>query len=78
MLTDAAIRGSQDYLMGLKENVTLGRLIPAGTGLRTRRYKELALEKDAEILAAERANSLYQMSNSSGVELEKKDSEMGN
>ena len=33
VLTEAAIRGSSDKLMGLKENVIVGRLIPAGTGL---------------------------------------------
>ncbi|MBI5155365.1 hypothetical protein HZA57_09025 [Candidatus Poribacteria bacterium] len=33
MLTDAAIRGRKDYLRGLKENVIMGLLIPAGTGL---------------------------------------------
>ncbi len=32
-LTDAAIRGKTDYLMGLKENVIIGKLIPAGTGM---------------------------------------------
>ena len=32
MLTEAAISGRIDYLRGLKENVTMGRLIPAGTG----------------------------------------------
>jgi DNA-directed RNA polymerase subunit beta' len=31
-LTDAAIGGTKDYLRGLKENVIMGRLIPAGTG----------------------------------------------
>lgn len=34
VLTDAAIRSQSDYLLGLKENVMLGRLIPAGTGLK--------------------------------------------
>ncbi|HOV32498.1 MAG TPA: DNA-directed RNA polymerase subunit beta' [Candidatus Hydrogenedens sp.] len=34
VLTDAAIRGKRDYLRGLKENVIIGRLIPAGTGSR--------------------------------------------
>ena len=34
VLTDAAIKGKIDYLHGLKENVMLGKLIPAGTGLR--------------------------------------------
>jgi DNA-directed RNA polymerase subunit beta' len=32
VLTDASIQGSRDYLRGLKENVIMGRLIPAGTG----------------------------------------------
>ena len=32
MLTEASISGKVDYLRGLKENVTMGRLIPAGTG----------------------------------------------
>ena len=34
MLTEASISGKVDYLRGLKENVTMGRLIPAGHGLR--------------------------------------------
>ena len=34
VLTDAAIKGKIDYLHGLKENVMIGKLIPAGTGLR--------------------------------------------
>ena len=33
MLTEAAVTGKQDWLRGLKENVVVGRLIPAGTGL---------------------------------------------
>jgi DNA-directed RNA polymerase subunit beta' len=33
VLTEAAVTGKQDYLRGLKENVVVGRLIPAGTGL---------------------------------------------
>jgi len=33
VLTDASIAGAEDYLRGLKENVIMGRLIPAGTGL---------------------------------------------
>jgi hypothetical protein len=33
VLTDAAVRGKRDNLVGLKENVIIGRLIPAGTGL---------------------------------------------
>ena len=33
MLTEAAIQGKVDYLMGPKENVIIGKLIPAGTGM---------------------------------------------
>jgi DNA-directed RNA polymerase subunit beta' len=41
VLTQAAVAGKVDYLRGLKENVIMGRLIPAGTGLQ--KYKELEL-----------------------------------
>ncbi|MCK5797033.1 MAG: DNA-directed RNA polymerase subunit beta', partial [Deltaproteobacteria bacterium] len=44
VLTEAAIRGKTDYLRGLKENVIMGRLIPAGTGLGA--YTELHIEVD--------------------------------
>jgi DNA-directed RNA polymerase subunit beta' len=42
VLTDAAIKGKVDHLMGLKENVIIGKLIPAGTGMR--RYNDVELE----------------------------------
>ncbi len=42
VLTDAAIKGKVDNLMGLKENVIIGKLIPAGTGMR--RYNEVELD----------------------------------
>ena len=41
MLTEAAVQGKVDYLRGLKENVIMGRLIPAGTGLGA--YKRLSV-----------------------------------
>ena len=44
MLTEAAISGKVDYLRGLKENVIMGRLIPAGTGLGA--YKRLSVHVD--------------------------------
>ena len=44
MLTDAAIAAKIDNLYGLKENVIMGRLIPAGTGLR--KYKELLVTSE--------------------------------
>ncbi|RIL40830.1 hypothetical protein BUY93_14750, partial [Mammaliicoccus fleurettii] len=39
VLTDAAIKGKRDNLLGLKENVIIGKLIPAGTGMR--RYRDV-------------------------------------
>ncbi len=44
VLTDAAIKGKSDSLVGLKENVILGKLIPAGTGMR--HYRRISLEED--------------------------------
>ena len=46
VLTDAAIRGKVDYLRGLKENVIIGKLIPAGTGAKQYSDIELLLEKE--------------------------------
>ncbi|QRN50830.1 DNA-directed RNA polymerase subunit beta' [Macrococcoides bohemicum] len=48
VLTDAAIKGKRDDLLGLKENVIIGKLIPAGTGMR--RYSGVEYEKDAPAL----------------------------
>jgi DNA-directed RNA polymerase subunit beta' len=45
VLTEASINGRVDYLRGLKENVIMGRLIPAGTGLGA--YKRLTVDVDA-------------------------------
>jgi DNA-directed RNA polymerase subunit beta' len=42
VLTDAAIRGARDDLLGLKENIIIGHLIPAGTGIY--RYHEIEIE----------------------------------
>lgn len=44
VLTDAAIKGKSDSLVGLKENVILGKLIPAGTGMR--HYRKISLVED--------------------------------
>jgi DNA-directed RNA polymerase subunit beta' len=51
VLTEAAIAGRIDKLVGLKENVLVGRLIPAGTGLVMGRIRKTALVRDAEALA---------------------------
>ena len=47
VLTEAAIKGKVDPLIGLKENVIIGKLIPAGTGLR--RYRNVKLNTDVEL-----------------------------
>jgi DNA-directed RNA polymerase subunit beta' len=49
VLTEAAISGRLDPLLGLKENVIIGKLIPAGTGLP--RYRQVAVEPTAEAKA---------------------------
>jgi len=49
VLTDAAIRGKVDKLKGLKENVIVGRLIPAGTGHTKIKWQKEAAEKDAAL-----------------------------
>ena len=49
VLTDAATLGKVDTLNGLKENVIVGRLIPAGTGKMTSDYESLAFERDKEL-----------------------------
>ena len=57
MLTDAAIKGKRDPLIGLKENVIIGKLIPAGTGMECYRDVDLeyaeAPEQPAEEVVAE-------------------------
>ncbi len=49
VLTDAAIKGKRDDLLGLKENVIIGKLIPAGTGMR--RYSDVKYEKTVKPVA---------------------------
>ena len=41
MLTNAAIKGKEDKLYGLKENVIIGKLVPAGTGMQ--RYRQIKI-----------------------------------
>lgn len=57
VLTDAAINGKSDSLMGLKENVIIGKLIPAGTGLE--RYRNVRVEPTEEARAAAYAVTGY-------------------
>ena len=46
VLTDASIRGKIDYLEGLKENVIVGRLVPAGTGMTKMAWDKKAADQD--------------------------------
>src|SRR6185437_11954962 len=51
VLTDAAVNGKMDALEGLKENVIVGRLIPAGTGAAVAKLRQIAAMRDTLILA---------------------------
>ncbi|ALR21928.1 DNA-directed RNA polymerase subunit beta' [Sphingobium baderi] len=57
VLTEAAVQGKKDTLVGLKENVIVGRLIPAGTGAGMNRMRVAASSRDAALRAALRASS---------------------
>ncbi len=67
VLTEAASYGKSDTLEGLKENVIVGRLIPAGTGGQLRRYQKLAAERDAQ-LAIERQQDAARISQPEAAE----------
>ncbi len=57
VLTEASVSGKADLLEGLKENVIVGRLIPAGTGAATANYKAIAARRDDLILEERRRQS---------------------
>ncbi|MBM7068493.1 DNA-directed RNA polymerase subunit beta' [Actibacterium sp. 188UL27-1] len=50
VLTEASVQGKRDKLVGLKENVIVGRLIPAGTGGATQRVRRIATERDSKVI----------------------------
>ena len=52
VLTEAAVSGKSDALLGLKENVIVGRLVPAGTGSVVNRLRAIANNRDKEIIAS--------------------------
>ncbi|WP_368489100.1 DNA-directed RNA polymerase subunit beta' [Clostridium sp. BJN0013] len=56
VLTDAAIKGKVDPLLGLKENVIIGKLIPAGTGMT--RYRSIKINTEGEVLENQSKNQL--------------------
>ena len=57
VLTEASVQGKRDKLVGLKENVIVGRLIPAGTGGATQRVRRIAAERDLKVLKAAQAEA---------------------
>ncbi|MCC5911451.1 MAG: DNA-directed RNA polymerase subunit beta' [Clostridiaceae bacterium] len=67
VLTEAAIKGKVDHLIGLKENVIIGKLIPAGTGMK--RYKNIALNTEEEVLEIDEEENL---GNSENQEIQEK------
>jgi DNA-directed RNA polymerase subunit beta' len=54
VLTEAAVQGKRDRLVGLKENVIVGRLIPAGTGGAISRVRRIAAERDSRVIEQKR------------------------
>ena len=68
VLTEAAVTGKRDYLRGLKENVVVGRLIPAGTGLayHSERKRKRDADKPVRVSASEVEAALTEALNSSG------------
>jgi DNA-directed RNA polymerase subunit beta' len=57
VLTEAAVSGKEDTLDGLKENVIVGRLIPAGTGSVMNRLRRIAADRDKAIIAQREAET---------------------
>jgi DNA-directed RNA polymerase subunit beta' len=69
VLTQAAVEGKRDSLIGLKENVIVGRLIPAGTGARMNRMRVTATSRDAALRASwKQAQDAMLMANSAAEE----------
>jgi DNA-directed RNA polymerase subunit beta' len=58
VLTEAAVSGKEDTLDGLKENVIVGRLIPAGTGSVMNRLRRIAADRDKSIMEQRAAAAL--------------------
>ncbi|MBO6854895.1 MAG: DNA-directed RNA polymerase subunit beta' [Marivivens sp.] len=54
VLTEASVQGKRDKLIGLKENVIVGRLIPAGTGGATTRVRRIAADRDQQVIDVRR------------------------
>ncbi|WP_424940978.1 DNA-directed RNA polymerase subunit beta' [Aliiroseovarius sp. S253] len=57
VLTEASVQGKRDKLVGLKENVIVGRLIPAGTGGATQQVRAIAQKRDQKVIEEARAEA---------------------
>ncbi|MEO0991994.1 MAG: DNA-directed RNA polymerase subunit beta', partial [Pseudomonadota bacterium] len=57
VLTEASVQGKRDKLVGLKENVIVGRLIPAGTGGATQRIRRIAQDRDQKVIDQRQAEA---------------------
>ncbi len=57
VLTEASVQGKRDKLVGLKENVIVGRLIPAGTGGATQQVRKIAQDRDTKVIEEARAEA---------------------
>ena len=57
VLTEVSVQGKRDKLVGLKENVIVGRLIPAGTGGATQRVRRIAGERDQKVIDQRQAEA---------------------
>ncbi len=73
VLTEAAIKGKEDPLIGLKENVLIGKLIPAGTGMK--RYRSVKLDSDLEVVETTEDESLDMVSSNVVVTVADTDNE---
>ena len=68
VLTEAAVSGKRDNLIGLKENVIVGRLIPAGTGSVMNNLRQVATDRDKALEDAEEARRAVAIEDASGGE----------
>ena len=69
VLTDAAVRGKEDNLKGLKENVIIGKMIPAGTGTTADRESTRLVEQMATEMKEEKEERLKKLSEEKNAQM---------
>ncbi len=77
VLTEASVQGKRDKLVGLKENVIVGRLIPAGTGGATSRVKKIAADRDQNVIEARRSEAETAAALAAPVDMKMSDVDLG-